>query len=165
LRVDSLQYRLDQGPCVAALTESDIVWVNDLARDDRFPEFSPGAVNLGVRAMLSVRLVLSQNDRAALNLYSDRTKGFDETQLPLAAIFASFASMLLLNQIQERRIMNLEKALQSNREIGVAMGILMAQERCGRDEAFDQLAKASQRLNRRLRDIAEEVNHTGQLPS
>jgi len=61
--------------------------------------------------------------------------------------------------------MHLERALQSNREIGVAMGILMAQQRCTREEAFEQLSTASQKLNRRLRDIAEEVGHTGALPA
>lgn len=61
--------------------------------------------------------------------------------------------------------MDLERALESNREIAVATGILMAQKRCTRDEAFEQLLSASQHLNRRLKDIADEVNHTGQLPA
>lgn len=165
MRVDSLQYSLGEGPCVAALSESDLVWVNDLAEDDRFPHFSPAAVDLGVRAMLSTRLFLSRDDRAALNLYSTRPHAFDAAQVPLAAIFASYTSLVLLNRMHEDRIMELERALESNREIGLAMGILMAQERCTREQAFEQLSTASQHLNRRLQDIADEVNHTGQLPT
>ena len=164
LEVDALQYSLDQGPCVAALTESDVVWVNDLTQDDQFPQFSPDAVNLGVRSMLSTRLFLTADDRAALNLYSTRRRAFCAEQVPLAAILASYASLVLLNQLHEDKVSHLERALQSNREIGVAIGILMAQNRCTHDEALDQLLTASQHLNRKLRDIAEEVSHTGQLP-
>jgi len=164
LEVDALQYSLDQGPCVAALSESDLVWVNDLAHDDQFPQFSRGAVELGVRSMLSTRLFLSPDDRAALNLYSTQRDAFRADQLPLAAIFASYASLVLVNQLHEDRISHLERALQSNREIGVALGILMAQNRCTHDQALDQLMTASQHLNRKLRDIAEEVSQTGRLP-
>jgi hypothetical protein len=164
LEVDALQYKLDEGPCVSALTEYDMVWVNDLAHDDQFPDFSPGAVKFGVQSMLSTRLFLSPDDRAALNLYSTQRGAFRADQLPLAAIFASFASLVLLKELREDQIYHLERALQSNREIGVAIGILMVQNRCTHDEALDQLLTASQHLNRRLRDIAEEVNQTGRLP-
>jgi len=136
LKVDALQYRLEEGPCVAALSENDLVWVNDLTTDDRFTRFSPGAVDLGVRAMLSTRLFLSTDDRAALNLYSTTPRAFNAEQLPLAAIFASYASLLLLNRLHEERIVDLERALESNREIAVAIGILMAKERCSHEEAF-----------------------------
>ena len=61
------------------------------------------------------------------------------------------------------RANNLMKALQSNREIGVAMGILMQQHRFTRDEAFDVLRVASQNSNRRLAELAGEVVDTGVL--
>jgi AmiR/NasT family two-component response regulator len=46
----------------------------------------------------------------------------------------------------------------------MAIGILMAIRRIGQDEAFDLLRMVSQRTNRKLREIADEVVHTGQLP-
>ena len=55
------------------------------------------------------------------------------------------------------------KALETNREIGVAMGILMQQHRFTRQEAFDVLRVASQNSNRKLADIAGEVADTGTL--
>ncbi len=164
LLVDTLQYSTGEGPCVTALTESDLVLVNDLAADDQFPAFSPGAVKLGVRSMLSIRLAVAKDHRAALNFYAATPGAFGDDQLPVAAIFGSFASVLLLNQIQHDTIDRLERAIDSNREISVAVGILMANRRLTREEALKRLKTASQNLNRRLRDIAEEVNHTGQLP-
>jgi len=165
LKVDALQYNLGEGPCVAALNASDLVLVDDLTNDGRFPTFGPEAVRLGVHSMLSTRLFLNKDDRAALNLYSNRPRAFHPTQLPLAAIFASYASLLLISRIHEDYIIDLERALESNREIGVAIGILMAENRCSREDAFELLATASQHLNRRLLDIADEVNRTGQVPT
>jgi hypothetical protein len=161
---DSLQYSLDEGPCMEALGQSDMVWVNDLARDDHYPRFAPQAVGLGVRSMLSTRLFLSENDRAGLNLYAERPSAFSANDLPLAAIFASYASLLLINRLHQDQVMRLERALESNREIGIAMGILMSQHRWSQTEAFDRLVTSSQHLNRRLRDIAAEVKAGRQLP-
>ncbi len=165
MRVDALQYETGEGPCVAALSESDLVLVNDLAEDEQFPRFAPGAVALDVRSMLSTRLFLSRDHRAALNLYSARAHAFTLDQLPLAAIFGAFASVVLVKQLHQESSAGLERALESNREIGVAIGILMAQQRYTRDQAFEELRIASQRLNRRLRDIAEVVTETGKLPA
>ncbi len=164
LEADQLQYELHEGPCMEALGQSDLVWVNDLARDNQFPQFAPQAVRLGVRSMLSTRLFLAENDRAGLNLYSQQPSAFSSSDLPMAAIFASYASLLLMNRLHEDKVMRLERALESNREIGVAMGILMAQERWSQTEAFERLVTSSQHLNRRLRDIAAEVTSTRRLP-
>ncbi len=164
MQVDAVQYRFGEGPCVSALSQSDFVWVNDLTRDRQFPRFSPAAVELGVRSMLSTRLFLSESNRAALNLYANEAGAFRPEQLPLAAIFGSYASLLLLNRLHEDRAMHLERALESNREIGVAMGLLMARGRFNQADAFTQLVTASRTLNRRLRDVAAEVAQTGALP-
>lgn len=60
---------------------------------------------------------------------------------------------------------NLREALQSRELIGQAQGILMERERITADQAFDVLRRASQHLNRKLRDVAENVVTTGQSPS
>lgn len=51
----------------------------------------------------------------------------------------------------------LTQALESRDVIGQAKGILMARERCTSDEAFDILRRASQRMNTKLRDVAEQI--------
>jgi GAF domain-containing protein len=67
-------------------------------------------------------------------------------------------------QSARERTANLEIALASNRQIGVAIGILMHQHRITEAAAFDRLRTTSQDLNRKLRDVAEEVTLTGRLP-
>jgi hypothetical protein len=66
-------------------------------------------------------------------------------------------------QRAEDRAANLEIALASNREIGMAMGILMSSRRVSEQVAFDLLRVASSHSHRKLRDLAAEVVHTGQL--
>jgi GAF domain-containing protein len=70
----------------------------------------------------------------------------------------------LAYQSVRERTANLEIALASNRQIGVAIGILMHHERITEVAAFDRLRTTSQDLNRKLRDVAEEVTLTGRLP-
>jgi hypothetical protein len=62
------------------------------------------------------------------------------------------------------RVANLEVGLSSSRQIAAAVGIVMAQRLCGYDEAFDLLRAASQRTNRKVRELADEVLFTGALP-
>ncbi len=47
--------------------------------------------------------------------------------------------------------------MQSRSTIEQAKGMLMAENGCGADEAFGILVRASQRQNRKLRDIAQAL--------
>jgi hypothetical protein len=69
---------------------------------------------------------------------------------------------LAVNRAEDRAD-NLHQALESNRKIGVAMGVLMARFGVTEEASFDLLREASQRRNRKLRDLAEEVALTGDL--
>ena len=68
---------------------------------------------------------------------------------------------MLSERLATNRAKNLMKAMESNREIGVAMGILMQHHRFTCQEAFDVLRVARQNSNRKLADIAAEVADTG----
>jgi hypothetical protein len=54
-------------------------------------------------------------------------------------------------------------ALDSNRRIGVAIGVLVTTLRITDDAAFDLLRRASQHRNVKLRDLADDVILTGRL--
>lgn len=60
---------------------------------------------------------------------------------------------------------SLTHALDSNRMIGVAMGILMALNKITPGQAFEELRATSQNANRKLRDVARDVVQTGELPA
>jgi GAF domain-containing protein len=164
-RVDAIQYDTGQGPCLEALTGHDIARADDLATDPQWPRFAVRAVaDTGVRSMFGVRLLLDGTQRGALNFYASRPAVFTDLDLALGAIFATHASLALLNATHQANAEHLQLALDSNRQIGIAIGILTARQLCTPDQAFDQLRAASQHLHRKLHDIAEHVTLTGELP-
>jgi ANTAR domain/GAF domain len=166
LLIDRIQHEAGEGPGVQALIQSDLVWSNDLSKDRQWPRFAPRAVEAaGVRSLVSYRLFLSEEQRAALNFYSSCPYAFDQLALDIGTIFAAYASLTVLNEVHRDKAMNLERALESSREIGTAIGILMARELCTSEQAFARLREASQHTHRKLRDIAADVKQTGALPT
>ncbi|MCW2541481.1 MAG: hypothetical protein JWN95_3206 [Frankiales bacterium] len=165
-RVDAIQYDTKQGPCLEALLEGDICRADDLATDPQWPRFAARAVReTGVRAMFSVRLFLDASQRGALNFYAMRPNAFSDLDVAIGSIFAAYASMALTSSMHQQRATHLQIAVESNRQIGIAIGILMARKLLTADQAFGELRFASQHLHRKLRDIAAEVATTGELPA
>jgi AmiR/NasT family two-component response regulator len=58
---------------------------------------------------------------------------------------------------------NLRAALEFRAVIDQAKGVLMERYKITPDQAFQLLAQASMNANRKVRDIAEELVHTGEL--
>ena len=72
--------------------------------------------------------------------------------------------MALTSASTEDRSLNLAKALETNRIIGAAVGILVERYRLTEDRAFDVLRVCSQDHNRRIVDLAENFLAAGRLP-
>lgn len=163
--VDAVQYEAGEGPCLSAIVEADVFRTGDLAREARWPRFSRPAVECtGVRSVLAYRLFTEDDTLGALNLYSRERNAFDHDAVAVGSILTAHAALAFARARERAQISGLEQAVASNRAIGMAIGILMAMRRVGQDEAFDLLRTVSQRTNRRLREIADDVVHTGQLP-
>jgi len=79
-------------------------------------------------------------------------------------VLAAHGAVAMSAAREHERAEHLEEALQSSREIGMAVGVLMASGKIPQDEAFDRLRQASQNLHRKLRQIAAEVVDTGEPP-
>jgi AmiR/NasT family two-component response regulator len=63
----------------------------------------------------------------------------------------------------EDQVVHLHTALQSNRRIGMAIGILMGMGKIGESEALQLPREARSRRNVKLRLVAEDVIRTGTL--
>ena len=166
-RADALQYELGSGPCVDAILEQTLYRPADLRRDDRWPEYGQRAsAELGWRSMLSFRLSSALMDNeviAGLNLYADRAAAFDDTALRIGLLLATHGALLVAATLSRDRADHLQRALASSRDIGVAIGVLMATHKLSREQAFDLLRVASQHTNRKISDIAVDVGDTGHL--
>jgi transcriptional regulator with GAF, ATPase, and Fis domain len=165
LRVDSIQYELSSGPCVDAVKNNDVFRTADLRADARWPEFGWRAFErTGVLSMLSVAVFLEDEDVVVgLNMYSTMADAFDEHAETVGTLLATHGALAVASAAAHERAENLEKALQSSREIGMAMGVLMANHKFSREQAFDLLRIASQHSHRKLSEIATVVADTGTL--
>jgi GAF domain-containing protein len=167
-RIDALQYELGTGPCVDAIVDNTRYNAPDLSVDQRWPEFGRRAVETtGVFSMLSLRMFVETDGGliAGLNMYSHRPHAFDESSETIALLLATHGSLATAKAQAQQTAQDLVIALKNSREIGVAMGIVMAYQKVTRDQAFDLLRIASQHTHRKLSQIATEVADTGALPS
>jgi hypothetical protein len=160
---DDLQYQLNEGPCLRSAERDANYLLIDVANDQRWPHFSAALMkHTPYRCVLSYQMIAG--DSSALNLYAEQPAAYETDDIDLATVIAAHASSLIALHESEDRVANLETALESNREIGAAIGVLMAYHKVTHDEAFAILRAVSQRMHRKLRDIANEVVETGTLP-
>jgi ANTAR domain/GAF domain len=167
IAVDTLQHRAGEGPCLDAIAHRMVFYAEDLIGDLRWPIFCPQAAAIGIRSVLA--LPLSANaELGAVNLYAYLPIAFGVVDRAKAAILASLASLALSvaqsHEDEERRALGLEAALSTREVIGEALGILMERERISADQAFDVLRRASQHLNVKLREVAQNLVDTGENP-
>jgi GAF domain-containing protein len=165
--IDALQHQANEGPCLDAITYRMAFYAEDLTTDVRWPTFSPAAAAVGIRSVLALPLTLD-GQCGAVNLYARLPVAFGVVDRAKAAILASLAGLALTvaqsHDDEERRILNFQAALTSREIIGEALGILMERERISADQAFDILRRASQHLNIKLREVAQNLVDTGEDP-
>ncbi len=165
--VDALQHSWGEGPCLDAMTQGVAFYAGDLADDPRWPNFGPEATATGMRSLLAVPLVINGTP-GALNLYARYPHAFGVIDRGRGLLLAAMAGLAFTSaqthEDDERRAANLHAALATREVIGQAQGILMERERLSSDQAFDILRRASQHLNLKLRDIAQNLVDTGERP-
>jgi hypothetical protein len=168
VELERLQTSLGEGPCVDALSGQDSVYVADLMSDTTWPRFAPAAISAGLRSALAYRLFAGEDTLGALQLYARLPGAFNATDRAQGLLFAAHAGMALRvarsHALQEQRAENLHLAMVSREIIGQAQGILMERERITADQAFQLLRHSSQRLNVKLRDVAQTLVDTGSVP-
>ncbi|HWG99888.1 MAG TPA: GAF and ANTAR domain-containing protein [Pilimelia sp.] len=167
---DEIQYGADEGPCLTSLRTGEVVRVDDLTAESRWDRYRPHAVARGVLSSLSLPLAVAGHTAGAMNLYSRQRDAFTGPVRAHAAAFAAQCAAALTVALRMaddgERHRQLVEAMAGRSVIDQALGILMAQQRCTASAAFDLLRRASQRRNRRLREIAADVirNVTGEAP-
>lgn len=117
-----------------------------------------------MRGAMGFRLLVNKRKGAALNLFSDTPNMFDGEAAGRAAVLASFASVAINAVAKGEDAASLRRGLLSNREIGKAVGMLIALQELTEDEAFDLLRRHSQALNIKLADARAVIERRGDLP-
>lgn len=163
--VDKEQYAAGRGPSLAAASSGRPLRAVVGEHRDEWPEFVSAAELAGVRAFLSVPLLIEANADVpelvgTLNIYSYTTAAFDPFDEGLMRLFGSAASAAVSNarrwQLSRENVTQLETALNSRAEIDQAKGVLMAVHGCTAEAAFTMLVEESQRRNTKLRQVATD---------
>ena len=169
--LDTLQWRLGDGPLLDARRTERPVISADLAADDQWPGLSkvlrrspshdltgaivlPGSWDDGGPVLISVYLKHSPTDADVEQVARL------EPLLSTALAFVQFCSGEVLRADQMLQMM------QYRRVIEQAKGLVIAALNCDSNQAFDTLTRASQHFNVRLRDLAIAlVEHVGDGPA
>ena len=161
LDLDESQYGRGYGPCLEAAVGEEIREITDAREETRWPGYARAAVERGSLSSLSVPVPVREAVHGALNLYAVEARAFDDDARGTARVLASYAAVAVRNmhlyESTRDLAQNLDAAMQTRAVIEQAKGILMSQRRCDATEAFAVLAAASQRSNRKLRDIARAI--------
>ncbi|MBM7804898.1 GAF domain-containing protein [Geodermatophilus bullaregiensis] len=161
LDLDESQYGRGYGPCLEAAVGEEVREITDAREETRWADYAEACVARGALSSVSVPVPVRAGIHGALNLYAVGPAAFDDAAKETARAFASYAAVAVHNvQLYEstRELAeNLDAAMRTRAVIEQAKGVLMSQRRCDATEAFALLAGASQRSNRKLRDIAQAI--------
>ncbi|GAA4744876.1 GAF and ANTAR domain-containing protein [Modestobacter marinus] len=164
---DELQYERGYGPCLDAGRSGAVFLVEDMRRDDRWPDYARQVAELGVRSSMSIPLPFQGANIGALNNYARTPGAFGDADVAIGEEVAAFVAIAVGNAEAAARatndVANMRQAMASRAVIEQAKGILMERYKVTPEQAFTLLTHASQRTNVKLRDIAEELTATGLL--
>ena len=97
----------------------------------------------------------------ALNFYARTPAASSDEDVQVGLQFATQAAIVLANSQAywdaHQLGQDMAEAMKSRATIEQAKGILMGAQRCSADDAFQILVRASQRENRKLREMAAEI--------
>ncbi|GAA6525104.1 GAF and ANTAR domain-containing protein [Intrasporangium sp. DVR] len=158
-RADEIEREVREGPCYDAVLDEAYQHDADLtAGTSPWPRFTERVITeTPVRSAIGYRLFLDGDKVGALNLFADQPGALTERSADQGAVLASFASVALMALRAREEAATLRLGLQSNREIGKAVGLLMAAHHMGAEQAFEVLRRTSQELNMKLAHVAEQV--------
>jgi GAF domain-containing protein len=169
LDADELQYERGYGPCVDAGRAGQMLLVDDMRNEQRWPDYARDAAAHGVLSSLSVPLPFQGATIGALNTYAGRPQFLDDNDVEIAEEVAAWVGVAVGNAEAAARTMenpnHLRTAMMSRAIIEQAKGILMERHKIKEDEAYTILTHASQRTNTKLRDVADKLVQTGAAPS
>ncbi len=158
LTLDETQYEQGYGPCLDAAVSAQLLHIQDMATETRWPDYAPVAAAQGIPSSISVGLPIQEAVLGALNLYERKPDCFDDATLEVVRNFAAYAAVAAANahlyEDAATQARQMHEAMEHRAVIEQAKGIIMGDRRCSAQEAFDILRQLSNASSRNLRDVA-----------
>jgi hypothetical protein len=156
--IDGFEREVGDGPCLDAITDEAAYVDADLTDGSPWPALHARVLaETPVRGMAGVRLLDEKEKSGALNIFSDTPGALTPTSVDQAIMLVSFVSVALLAAREKRSAETLRAGLASNREIGKAIGLMMAFHHVDDEKAFSILRQASQDMNIKITEVAREI--------
>ena len=160
-QADQVEFDADDGPCVETLRDGTGPQRVDLETERRWPAWSAVAGLLGFRSAAAAGVELASGERIVLNAYSSTDSLLEQDAVDRAEQYLEELGYTIPVALRMQRwaleVTHLQEALVSRSTIDQALGVLMAQNRCSRDDAFGLLRRASQNRNVKLRTVAAAI--------
>ncbi len=145
---DRLQYGLSEGPCLSATSLRELVVVEDLEHERRWPQWVPAVAPLGLRGVMSAPLVVGDSTVGTIKIYSEEPGAFGVRSDQLLWLFSAQAAVLVANAQSHARATRLsegmQQAVRARDLVGMAKGVLMARHGVDEGTAFRMLVTESQ---------------------
>lgn len=156
--IDAYERELGEGPCLDAIVDASVYHDADLTDGSPWPRLTQRVLaTTPVRSMAGFRLLVGDQKSGALNLFSDAPGGLDAASVDQGIVLASFVTVALLAAHERKAATTLRDGLASNREIGKAVGLMMAFHKISDEDAFAMLRTASQEMNLKVAEVARQV--------
>jgi GAF domain-containing protein len=159
--LEELQAAHGEGPCVDAFDGKKPVAADDLAEEDRWPAFSPGAAERGLRAVLASPIPYSDHAVGVVAVLGGRPHPWTEAEREAVVAFTELVALLILNAMEAsergRLAGELQAALHSRVVIEQAKGVLVGRHGLTTREAFDRLRRQARDQRRPLTEVAQSV--------
>lgn len=154
LVLDNIQRAVQQGPCLEAALTNRIFRVDDLASDNRWPDFAAKAVTATpVRSLLALPVFRDGSTYAALNLYADRPMRLDgRTEAEGMRVASQISEALSADRIRS-------KPARSTRADAIKEAKAMLMRRFSIDvaQAFALLVKLAKQGDKSIEAVAREL--------
>ncbi|WP_461187542.1 GAF and ANTAR domain-containing protein [Arthrobacter sp. Z4-13] len=159
--LDHIEQDLGHGPCLEALHTFTTMLLADTSTDRRWPQYSVSLAAAGYRSVLGVPVELNDTAAAALNFFAPATGLFTAEAVDEAVLFTQTAgqSLRLALRIVTAELLaeDLKAAMGSRTAIDLACGMIMTQNRCTQEQAYQFLLRASNNRNMKVHAVANEI--------
>ena len=154
--LDTLQYTLDEGPCVDSVRGAEMVQApsGSSTTADGSGTSRRRSTLACSRSWQFVCISTGRERVGGLNMYSTSSEQIDPNAIAMADLFATHDA-LALGKV--RALDDLDQALRTRETIGKAIGLIMARYRLDEGAAFAFLARTSSHSNTKIRDVAAQM--------
>lgn len=159
LDADELQYERGYGPCIDAGVSGTVLLIPDMKEETRWPDYASAVIPRGPGVAVDPAASADRAGRCAELLFQAPSTfdGVIDLGVELASYVAVAVSNAYVQSESARLAEDMAAAMRSRAVIEQAKGMIMAQNRCDAETAFEILRKASMGRNVKLREVAADM--------